>query len=564
MTAKNLIRLGKAYRHLKRYRQIIEVMIKYGFGDILERLRIEAYLRIRPRVFSKSKGKELIRAREAERVRMALEELGPTFVKLGQVLSLRPDLIPWNFVREFRKLQDEVSPFGYEEVDRLIEEQLGGRPKNLFKRFDPLPLAAASLSQVHPGITLKGEEVVIKVQRPQIKETVEADVEILYDLAKLAERQIAEFRPYDPVGIVEEFSASIRRELDFIREGRSIERFAYNFQDDPTVYVPRVFWGLTTSKVLTMERIRGIKVSQMKELREAGLDPQQIAINGAQAILKQIFEYGFFHADPHPGNIFVLKGNVIAPLDYGMMGRLDDEMKEALGALLAALVNKDVKRTTKLLLRMGVAQEEIDRRGFEREVDELLNCYIGIPLSQLDMKNIFNEIFPLLSKYRLRIPSDFALMGRALVTAEGVGRGLDPEFDILPLAKPYVKKLMLKRIGLRRGLRALQDLWEDLSDLFTHLPGDIEQILAKTKRGELVVKFEHQGLEHLILALDKSSNRLSFSLIIAALIIGSSLVMQLNKGPQLFGFPVFGVLGFLIAGLFGLWLVVAILRSGRL
>jgi len=284
--------------------------------------------------------------------------------------------------------------------------------------------------------------------------------------------------------------------------------------------------------------------------------------NGTDAVFKQCLRYGFFHADPHPGNIFVLRENVIAPLDYGMMGRLDQEMRGALGALLAALVNQDVKRTTKILLRMGGTQEGIDRRGFEREVDDLLNRYMGIPLSQLDMKDIFNEIFPLLSKYRLRVPSDFALMGRALVTAEGVGRELDPDFDILPLAKPYLKKLMLKRIG--RWLRALQDLWEDLNDLFTHLPGDIEQILTKTKKGELVVKFEHRGLEHLILTLDKSSNRLSFSLIIAALIIGSSLVMQLNRGPQLFGFPIFGILGFLIAGLFGLWLVVAILRSGRM
>jgi len=402
------------------------------------------------------------------------------------------------------------------------------------------------------------------VQRPQIRKIIKADVEILYDLARLAERQIAEVKPYNPIGIVEEFSKSIRRELDFVGEGRNIERFARNFQDDPTVYVPKVFWKLTTSKVLTMERIRGVKVSRMEKLKEVGLDPKQIAINGAQAILKQIFEYGFFHADLHPGNIFVLEGNVIAPLDYGMMGRLNEEMKEEIGSLLSALIDKDVKRTVKLLLRMGGAEGEIDRRGFEWEVEDLLDHYLGIPLGQLDMGKIFNEIFPLLAKYRIKVPSDFTLMNRALVTAEGVGRGLDPEFDIVPLAKPYIRKLMLKRLSLRRSLRTLRELWEDLNDLLVNLPGDIKQILAKTKRGELVVKFEHRGLEHLILALDKSSNRLSFSLIIAALIIGSSLVMQLNKGSQLFGFPVFGILGFLIAGLLGFWLVVAILRSGRL
>lgn len=223
-----------------------------------------------------------------------------------------------------------------------------------------------------------------------------------------------------------------------------------------------------------------------------------------------------------------------------------------------------MKRTVKLLLRMGGAEGEIDRRGFEWEVEDLLDRHLGIPLGQLDMGKIFNEIFPLLAKYRIKVPSDFTLMNRALVTAEGVGRGLDPEFDIVPLAKSYIRKLMLKRLGLRRSLRTLRELWEDLNDLLANLPGDIKQILAKTKRGELVVKFEHRGLEHLILALDKSSNRLSFSLIIAALIVGSSLVMQLNKGSQLFGFPVFGILGFLIAGLLGFWLVVAILRSGRL
>ena len=559
-----LIRLGKAYPYMRRYRRILKILVRYGFGDILERLKIEAYLRIPPSALSKLKGKRLIRIKEAERVRMALEELGPTFIKLGQVLSLRPDLVPVGFVKEFRKLQDEGPPFGFEQVEELIEGELGDKMEGIFKQFNPVPLASASLSQVHSGVTLEGEEVVVKVQRPRIKEVVEADLEILYNLAQQAERQMAELRPYDPVGTVEEFSKSIRRVLDFAAEGRNIERFAHNFRDDPTVYVPGVFWKLTASKVLTVERIRGIKVSQVEELKEAGLDPGQIAISGAQAILRQIFEYGFFHAAPHPANILVLKGNIIAPLHYGMMGHLNEEMREELGMLLAAVISGDVKKIVKLLLKMGVVVYETDTRRLEWEVEDLLDRHFGAAPGQLDTAKILDEVFPLLNRHRIRLPSDFALVGQALATAEGAGKGLDSEFNILPLIRPYIKKLMLKRMGLKRRLKVLRGLWEDLSDLFTHLPGDLRQMLAKTKRGELVVKLEHHGFEHLTSALDKSSNRLSFSLIIAALIIGSSLVMQLNKGPQLLGFPAFGVLGFLIAGILGLWLVVAILRSGRL
>jgi ubiquinone biosynthesis protein len=564
--SKNLpfIRLGKAYPYMRRYRQILKILVRHGFGSILERLKIEAYLRIPPSTLSKLKGKRLIRIKEAERVRMALEELGPTFIKLGQVLSLRPDLVPVGFVKEFRKLQDQGPPFGFEQVEELIEGELGGKMEGIFKQFNPVPSASASLSQVHSGVTLEGEEVVVKVQRPRIKEVVEADLEILYNLAQQAGRKMAELRPYDPVGIVEEFSKSIRRVLDFAAEGRNIERFAHNFRDDPTVYVPGVFWKLTASKVLTVERIRGIKVSQVEELKEAGLDPGQIAVSLVQAILRQIFEYGFFHAALHPANILVLKGNIIAPLHYGMMGHLNEEMREELGVLLAAVISGDVKKIVKLLLKMGVVVYETDTRRLEWEVEDLLDRYFGVPPGQLNMAKILDEVFPLLNRHRIRLLWDFALIGQALATAEDAGKGLDSEFNILPLIRSYIKKLMLKRMGLKRRLKVLRGLWEDLSDLFTHLPGDLRQMLAKTKRGELIVKLEHHGLEHLTSVLDKSSNRLSFSLIIAALIIGSSLVMQLNKGPQLLGFPAFGALGFLIAGILGLWLVVAILRSGRL
>lgn len=569
-----ILKLNQTYRNIKRYRQIIAVFMKYGFGDILDRLRLEFHIKLGRKLRKKALPEEIVYTSSAERMRRAFEELSGTFVKLGQMLSVRPDLIPPDFVAEFSKLQDAVPPFPFEQAQALIESQLS-RPcaeglrriaplEELFDDFDPTPLAAASIAQVHRAKTKSGHDVAVKIQRPGISDLIETDLQMLFDLAQLIERRIPESQLYNPVGIVDEFARTIRRELDFIREGRNMDRFKQNFEWSDTIYVPKVYWELTTSQILTMEYIDGIKLKDFEKLEAAGLDKRTIAINGAKAILQQVFEHGFFHADPHPGNIFVLENNVIVPIDYGMMGRLDDESREALGQLLEGIVRQDVDKIIKVFLEIGLIDENMNAKTLKLDLMDFIDQYYQAPLHQLEIGKVLEHLLEILRKHRIKFPADLIMMGRALAIEEGVGQTLYPDFDMASLAEPYVRKLMLKKFDPRRRIKRLSRLYDDLESLIKILPSDLKVILAKVKKGELNVKFEHKGLEDLIHELDQSSNRLTFGMVIAALIIGSSLIMHSGKGPMFLGFPAIGVIGYLMAGVMGLWLVVNILRSGKL
>lgn len=549
---------------MKRYRRILRVLFKYGFEDILDRFKIETFIPSGRKGLSKQKKAEIVQMSRQERIRLVLEELGPTFIKLGQMLSTRPDIVPTEFIEEFRKLQDEVIPFSGIHAREIIEKELGKSVDTLFSSFEEVPLAAASIAQVHSASMKSGDKVVIKVQRPGIRYTIRSDMEILSDLAHLIERRLPETSPHDPVGIVDEFNQWITKELDFLQEARNIDRFGHNFKDDETIYVPKVYWNLTTSRVLTMEYIDGIRISDQVKLEKAGLDRRTIATNGAKAVLKQIFEHGFFHGDPHPGNLFILKGNVIAPLDFGLVGRLDDELIDEIGNLLNGIVQKNVDKIVRVFLNIGIVREEVDTRTLKHDIGEFLDRYYQAPLYQVNFEQIINEAVAVVSRHRIRTPRDLYLMGKALVIMEGVGRTLDPDFDMISLAKPYVQKIMVRKLGPHRLMRDFSHLMEDFKDLLDTLPENLKTILLKFRRGDLGINIQHRGLDHLIRELDKSTNRLSFSLIIAALIIASSLIMQLNRGPRLFGLSAFGLIGYLIAAILGFWLIIAILRSGRL
>ena len=556
------IPLIRRARSLRRYRQIVAILLKYGFGQILDRMRIFPRLRLRKKTLERAEGLE--RLTYAQRIRLALEELGPTFVKLGQVLSMRPFLIPLDLVLELTKLQDQVGPSPFAQVKQIVEEELEAPLEEHFSSFDTVPIASASLSQVHKAMTKEGQTVVVKVQRPGIRQTIDADMEILKDLVSLLEKYVPESKQYDPRGIRDELGKSIRREIDFNNEARNIEVFRENFKEEKGVFVPKVFWEKSTAKVLTMDFIDGVKISDLAELERRGIDKKQLARFGGKMVFKQIFEDGFFHADPHPGNLFALEGNVIAPVDYGMMGRLSETTMDELADLLVSVVTWHPAGIVKVYQDVEVVGEEVNLRALEADIADFLYKYHKIPLSRLDMKTLINEAFEIIHRHDIRIQAELMLFSKAIITYEEVAKMLDPEYDLVTQMIPYAKSLAYRKFKPSALLRDLFTTTADLRDTLVKLPFELKRIIKKLGQGRLAFTFQHKGLDKLILELDRSSNRVSFSLIIAAIIVGSSLIMRLETKYTLFGYPLFGILGYIFAGVLGVWLVVAILRSGKL
>jgi ubiquinone biosynthesis protein len=558
-------RINRNIRSIRRYRTVLGILIKYGFGQVVEQLNINYYLELGRRIVTLGTApKEIERLTQPVRLRLAMEELGPTFIKLGQILSTRPDLIPREYAEEFGKLQDRVPSISLEEVGRQIRKELGQSAEEVFAEFTPAPIAAASIAQVHRARLHNGEEVVVKIRRPGIDRVVETDLDILMGLAYLIERHIPTGDIYDPVGIVKEFRRTITREMDFSREGHTIDRFAANFAGDSTFHVPRVFWDYTGETVLTMEFVEGIKVSDFEQLTEKGHDLKTIARHGADAFLRQVLVHGLFHGDPHPGNIFILPGDTICMLDYGMVGRLSENLKFQIVDLLVAILQQDVEGLIDQLLYSGELTDEVNTRALRRDLAEFIDAYYEIPLQEMNAGRLLAEFVEILTHYRIRFPSDLMLLAKALVTMEGLGRQLDPDFNMIGHLKPFMEKLVREKLSPASLSRETLHVVRAYGALVQNFPKDIKEFINRVNRNKFKIDLEHRGLERLISDLDKSSNRLSFSLLIAALIVGSSLIMQTEKGPLLFGFPVLGFLGYSIAGFLGLWLAIAILRSGRL
>lgn len=561
----NLKRLNRNIRSLRRYRQILGTLLKYGFGQILEQLHLSFLLeRGRQLLTGGVAARAARRQSPAVRLRLAMEELGPTFIKFGQLLSTRPDLLPKEYIEEFSRLQDEIPPFSSQEAEAQIEREFGYPVEELFARFEPVPLAAASVAQVHRGRLPDGSEVAVKIRRPGIERIVDTDLDILMSLAYLAEHHLPTLRLYNPVALVKEFRRTIHREMDFAREGHTIERFAANFADDPTVHVPRLYPQLTGETVLTMEFIDGIKVSALEQLRERGFDPKIIARNGANALLTQILVHGLFHGDPHPGNLFILENNTICFLDYGMIGHLDREQMHQLADLIGGILKRDTEGVVRLLLLASEPDETLALADLKKAVRDFIDDYYDIPLQDIHVGRLLSDLVDILSQFRITFPSDLLLLARALITMEGIGRQLDPDFNMIEHLHPFMQRLARERLSPSVLSKELLDILGDYTGLLRHLPGELRELLLRTLRNRIKINLEHRGLQQMITDLDKSSNRLSFSLLISALIVGSSLVMQVEKGPQLFGFSILGLVGYTVAGLMGLWLAVAILRSGRL
>ncbi|ABB31002.1 ABC-1 domain protein [Geobacter metallireducens RCH3] len=557
------IQLNRNIRSLRRYRQIVRVLFKFGFDHALELMGLSQFV-ARGRKLFRRPASELALLSPAERMRLSLEELGPTFVKLGQILSTRPDVIPRSFILEFAKLQDQVPSFPFEAVEDQIRKHLGREPSECYSFIDSEPLAAASIAQVHRARLVSGEDVVIKVRRPGVVGLVETDVDAMMGLAMLAERHLPGSDLYDPVGLVKEFARTIRREMDFSREAHTIEKFAENFAGDPTLHFPTVYWGQTAGGVLTMEHVDGIKVSDTAALDAAGLDRKLLARRGADAFLKMVLIHGFFHGDPHPGNVLILPNNVICLLDYGMVGRLDTQLKGYLTDILLAIVQRDVDEVISLLLYSGDITDTLDTRALRRDLSGLIDSYYEVPLQQIEVGRMLLEFLEVITTYHIRFQPDLMLLAKALVAIEGMGRELDPDFDMVEHLRPFMKKALRDRFSPEHLVREMGSHITSYVTLFRNLPKDLKEFLNRINRNKFKIDLEHRGLDRALRDFDKSINRLSSSLIIAALIVGSSIIMQTDKGPKIFEFPIFAFMGYTIAGFIGLWWVFAIIRSGRL
>ncbi len=555
---------GRTYRHLNRYRQILGVLFKYGFGDLVDLLKIEQYIEIGLQMISRKKRDRVERLTRAVRIRMAFEELGPTFIKLAQVLSSRPDLIPADFVTELARLQDKVPPAEFGGLRAILDAEMGKDREGLFEHIEQTPLASASIAQVHRARLTDGEEVAVKIQRPGIRKIIEVDLEIMLHLATLMERHLEEFSLHRPVKIVEEFARSIEKELDFVLEADNMERFAALFLDDPDIYVPKVFREASGSRVLAMEFIRGVKVSEVEKIDAAGLDRKVIVNRGAEFLLRQIFENGFFHADPHPGNIFVLPGNVICMLDYGMVGSIVLQTREQFVDLISAVAKRDPAKAVQVLLRLTEWEEEPDLRRFEREVDDFMGRYLYRSLKNIEIGALLQELLETAARHRLRIPSDTFMMIKAMAIIEGVARLLDPDFEMVAKAAPFVEKIKLARFSPQRLSEDAYRMGADFLQFFQQFPKDAIEIFRQIRQRKLTVNIAHQGMANMLATHDQISNRISFSIIIAGLIVGSALIVISEIPPLFYGISLIGIIGFLAAAVMGIWLLVAILRKGSL
>jgi ubiquinone biosynthesis protein len=513
-------------RDLPRYRQILSSLVRYGYQDVVAALHLEGIVRPFERV---ALGSDVPPQDRPRRLRLVCEDLGPTFVKLGQLLSTRPDLLPESYTSELAALRDDVRPFPFAQVETILREEYKRPLTEVFASIEEVPVASASISQVHRAVVLGGRVVALKVRRPEIAKVVRADLDIIKNLAQLVERSLPHLAVYRPLSLACEFERTIKRELDFSAERRNMQRCRTQFAKDPSAHIPLVVEELSTSSVIAMEFIEGVSVNDLAGIRRLHADPAEVAVTGARILLRQIFEFGFFHADPHPGNLRVLEGGVIAPLDYGMFGQLDFKTRERIADLLSGLLAQDSDRVIRSLAALDIRAEVLDTRAFRRDVGELVAAYSDLSLDSIDLSVLLRELVAVIRTHHLHIPPDLVLLIRSLVTIEGVGRSLDPHFDIASQLSPFIRDLALRRFRPDRILSQTVRTTEDLQRIATLLPDLLSQSLDSIKRGELRVLFDLQGLERMVRKLARASNSLTVGIVTAGLFVASSLVLRVGS-----------------------------------
>jgi ubiquinone biosynthesis protein len=513
-------------RDLPRYRQILTTLIRYGYQDVVSALHLEGIVRPIERV---ALGNDVPPQDRARRLRLVCEDLGPTFVKLGQLLSTRPDLLPESYTNELAALRSDVRTFSYDQVEAILLDQYARPLSEIFESIDPVPVASASISQVHRARLLDDRIVALKVRRPEIAKVVQADLDIIKNLAQLVERHMPGLAVYKPSTLAREFERTIKRELDFSTERRTMERCRTQFEGDPTAHIPEVFPALSTSQIIAMEFIEGVPIDNLDGIRNMNVAPSEVAIDGARILLKQIFQFGFFHADPHPGNLRVLAGGVIAPLDYGMFGHLDARTRERIADLMLGLLAQDADRVIRSLDALDIRGERIDARAFRRDVAEIVAAYSELKLDTIDLGPLLRDLITVIRTHRLHIPPDLILLIRSLVTIESVGRNLDPHFDIACYLRPFIHEITVRRFRPERLVSQAIRTAENLQRIGTLMPDLLNQSLESIKSGEFRVQLDLGGVERMVRQLTRAGNSLSVGIVIAGILVSSSLVLRAGQ-----------------------------------
>jgi ubiquinone biosynthesis protein len=549
----NLATIPHIAQNATRMGEIVAILGKYGLADWINRLD----LNFAKGHLKSQTGLDLSRLTLEARIRLALTELGPTFIKLGQMLSTRADLVGPALATELTALQRRAPADPPAAVRAIIESELGKPVEQLFAAFEDQPVASASIGQVHRAVLDTGRRVAVKVQHRDIEARIRTDLSLLLGVADLAEKYLPETRPYQPVATSREFQRTLMRELDFSRERRHLEQFAVNFEGDPTVRFPIPHPPLSSTRVLTMDYLEGIPLSNTESLRQAGIDLEEVARRGAAVFLEMIFRDGFFHADPHPGNILLLPGGVIGLLDCGMVGRLDDTMRDDFEDVLMAVVNKDSHRLTSLITRIGSIPAELDQIGLQADLTDFLYMFAGTSLDELNLGAALNQLTEIIRRYHILLPAGVAMLIKVLVMLEGTSKLCNPRFSLVELMKPYQEKLILRRFSPQRQVEKLRRMADEWTVLAGTLPHSLRALLDRIQKGRYSIHLEHEHVEPAV-------NRLVFGMVTSALFIGSALLLSAKAPPEYAGVSIPGVLACALSGILGLRLMWAIRQSGRL
>lgn len=564
----DIANLTRTFKSARRLQQIVNVFLKYGFGRIIDQIQLGRYIPFKKRLRSFGDWPALKGPTVPERLRLAFAELGPSFIKFAQLLSSRPDLITPRYANEFKKLQDEVPPFDVNEAKKIIEDELGQTPESIFSSFVDIPIAAASIAQVHKATLVDRTEVVVKIQRPQIKEQIESDLNILNIIARLLVKHVPESRFFNPIGIVDEFGRTVSKELDFIIEARNCMKLRGDFKGNADIYIPKVYQEYTTEKILVMEQIYGSRIDDIKAIDGMGLDKGRLSKTLIDVYFKQILENGFFHADPHPGNILVRTDGVICFLDFGIVGRVSEELKEIMANTFIAIIEKDFDGLINQYIELGIVPDDADidsfRRDFKMDIRDFLEPLYDLKIQQIDFTQYVETFIRLATKYNLKIPSDLLLMDKTLLMLENIARQLNPELVLVAEAQPYASKIVMKRISPSRLYEKARKNVNDLTDFIFFFPRNMTKLFNKALKDDIQVKMYHVNLPELIKDMDKASNRIAFAMVVSAILLSSAIMHAAGVEPRIFGFSFLGIISFGFALLLGIWLLISIIRSGRL